>query len=61
MTGSRRYDMSRLVLDVVEALAHWRRQKCLLVGHDWGGMVAWHLAAAHPEVGGARPGWSDVD
>lgn len=56
LQGSRRYDMSRLVLDVVEALAHWRRQKCLLVGHDWGGMVACHLAAAHPEVVGTRLG-----
>jgi epoxide hydrolase 4 len=22
----------------------------VIVGHDWGGMIAWRLAAAHPEV-----------
>lgn len=30
---------------VVEALGY---TSCVLVGHDWGGMVAWHVAMAHP-------------
>ncbi len=24
--------------------------RCVLVAHDWGGMVAWHTAALYPEV-----------
>ena len=26
------------------------RERCVLVAHDWGGVVAWHLARRHPEL-----------
>jgi len=50
------YDIGKLVGDVpalVEHLAaahHLRAAKCFLVGHDWGGIVAWATAMACPEV-----------
>jgi pimeloyl-ACP methyl ester carboxylesterase len=46
----RDYRMAELVADVL-ALADRARVvgPIHLVGHDWGGMVAWHLAARHPE------------
>jgi epoxide hydrolase 4 len=34
------------VLGIADALG---RQRFALVGHDWGGVVAWHLAARNPE------------
>ncbi|KFM27474.1 Epoxide hydrolase 4 [Auxenochlorella protothecoides] len=46
----RRFTMSRLVRDVLECLAALGHTRCTLVAHDWGGMVAWHVAAAHPEA-----------
>jgi pimeloyl-ACP methyl ester carboxylesterase len=45
------YDLDTLVGDVcrlVEALGAGATAR--IVGHDWGGAVAWHLAATRPEV-----------
>lgn len=43
------YEVPVLVADV-EALAdHFGAKKFVLVGHDWGGAVAWAFAIAHPE------------
>ena len=50
------YDIGKLVGDVrglVERLAathHLHAAKCFLVGHDWGGIVAWATAMACPEI-----------
>jgi pimeloyl-ACP methyl ester carboxylesterase len=44
-----RYRVPQLVADVrglADALGH---ERFTLVGHDWGGVVAWAFAAAHPE------------
>jgi epoxide hydrolase 4 len=43
-------DVGTLVRDVtglVEALGH---ERTVVVGHDWGGAVAWAVAARHPEL-----------
>jgi pimeloyl-ACP methyl ester carboxylesterase len=45
------YDLDTLANDVVE-LAHYLQpgRPVHLVGHDWGGLIAYHVAAMHPEV-----------
>lgn len=44
------YDIRSLVQDIVELIAALGYQQVFLVGHDWGGMVAWSLAITHPEL-----------
>lgn len=45
------YRMNVLVEDVRALGEHFSRQKkFVLVGHDWGGAVAWSFAIAHPEM-----------
>jgi pimeloyl-ACP methyl ester carboxylesterase len=45
------YAIERLVGDAIELAdaAGARGQRFHLVGHDWGGQVAWYTAARHPE------------
>lgn len=43
------YRMKYLVEDVRALAAHLGHKKFVLVGHDWGGVVAWAFAMAHPE------------
>ncbi|HYD51394.1 MAG TPA: alpha/beta fold hydrolase [Gemmatimonadaceae bacterium] len=43
------YRMDVLVADVV-ALGHALGGRVRLVGHDWGGVIAWHAAARHPAL-----------
>lgn len=43
------YRLRTLVSDVLGILTHLNISYSMLVGHDWGGIVAWHLAAAHPD------------
>ena len=45
------YDIERLIedaLELVAAVGHGAR-RFHLVGHDWGGSLAWEIAARHPE------------
>jgi pimeloyl-ACP methyl ester carboxylesterase len=44
------YQMNLLIEDVRALAAHLGHKKFTLVGHDWGGAVAWAYAAAHPET-----------
>ena len=48
--GVENYDMRLLVGDVVAVIKHLGQQKAIVVGHDWGGMVAWQVAMNVPEV-----------
>lgn len=43
------YQMKNLVEDVRALAEHLGYKKFVLVGHDWGGGVAWSFAIAHPE------------
>ncbi len=44
-----RYVLDRLVADVLAMADEMGGHAFHLVGHDWGGMVAWRLAARHPQ------------
>jgi pimeloyl-ACP methyl ester carboxylesterase len=48
--GVENYTVEKLVGDVDAVLKHFGRDKAVIVGHDWGGMVAWSYAMAHPEA-----------
>lgn len=43
------YQMKYLVEDVRALADHLGQKKFILVGHDWGGAVAWSFGIAHPE------------
>lgn len=43
------YHIPRLVEDVRALADHLGQKKFILVGHDWGGAVAWAFALYHPE------------
>jgi len=47
--GVDNYKLERLVGDVAAVLKHFKRDKAVIVGHDWGGLVAWTFAMQHPE------------
>ncbi|MFK8014994.1 MAG: alpha/beta fold hydrolase [Gammaproteobacteria bacterium] len=49
-SGVENYDMRLLVSDVVSVVKHFGVEKATIVGHDWGGMVAWSTAFYAPEV-----------
>ena len=44
------YRMAYLIEDVRQLIEHLGAQKCTLVGHDWGGAVAWVFAIVYPEL-----------
>lgn len=44
------YRMEYLLQDVMAVIRACGREKAIVVGHDWGGAIAWQLAIQHPEV-----------
>mgnify|MGYP000911935734 CR=1 FL=1 len=48
--GVEQYDMTLLVGDVAAVIKHLKRDKAIIVGHDWGGAVAWSFAMLKPEM-----------
>lgn len=46
--GAGAYAIERLVADVLAVADHFDAERFHLVGHDWGGVVAWCVAAWHP-------------
>ena len=47
--GVENYDMRLLAGDVVAVIKAQGREKAIVVGHDWGGMVAWNVAMHAPQ------------
>lgn len=48
--GVSNYQLPRLVGDVRAVVKHFDRERATIVGHDWGGAVAWTFAMMHPEM-----------
>jgi pimeloyl-ACP methyl ester carboxylesterase len=44
------YVMPKLVEDVKAVIQHFDAKQAVVVGHDWGGAVAWTFATTHPEM-----------
>ena len=44
------YRMEVLLRDVVGVIQNLGYDRCTLVGHDWGGAIAWNFAYAYPEL-----------
>src|SRR5712691_9524986 len=45
----REYRLQKLVEDVRALAEHLGHEKFVLVGHDWGGLIAWVFGAHYPE------------
>lgn len=48
--GVENYDVRLLVGDVVAVIKALGREKAIIVGHDWGGLVAWQFALNLPRM-----------
>jgi pimeloyl-ACP methyl ester carboxylesterase len=48
--GVENYDMRFLVGDVAAVIRHLGRERATIVGHDWGGIVAWQFAMNLPQM-----------
>lgn len=49
-SGVSSYRMGEVVADLVALVKHLGHRKVRVVGHDWGGAVAWAMAAWYPEL-----------
>ena len=45
-----KYRAKHLVEDLRLLIKHLGHTRCILVAHDWGGAIAWNLAAQHPDL-----------
>jgi len=48
--GQENYDIGYLVADIAAVIKHFGKEKAVVVGHDWGGFVAWFTAITRPDV-----------
>ncbi len=48
--GVENYTTDKLVGDIEAVIKHLGREKAIIVGHDWGGMIAWTFAMQKPEM-----------
>lgn len=46
----RSYEVERLAGDIAGLLRSLGRKKAIVVGHDWGAVVAWFVAQLYPEI-----------
>jgi pimeloyl-ACP methyl ester carboxylesterase len=48
--GVENYRTGHLVADLAAVIREFGHRRAVVVGHDWGGVVAWAFAIAHPEM-----------
>ena len=48
--GEENYDMALLTADVAAVINAEGETSAIVVGHDWGGGIAWSFAAAYPQM-----------
>jgi pimeloyl-ACP methyl ester carboxylesterase len=48
--GVEDYTLTKLAADVRSVVVHFDSEKAIVVGHDWGGAVAWTFAMVYPEM-----------
>ena len=48
--GVESYAMPRLASDISAVIHHLGEEKAVVVGHDWGGAIAWTLAMIQPDM-----------
>ena len=44
------YRMEALLVDVLGLIQQAGEERAVVAGHDWGGVIAWHLAMHHPQA-----------
>jgi pimeloyl-ACP methyl ester carboxylesterase len=49
-TGICSYQLDHLTADILGLIHALGRDRAIIVGHDWGGVVAWRLAMDYPQV-----------
>ncbi|CAI8050545.1 Epoxide hydrolase 4, partial [Geodia barretti] len=47
---SSEYSFNHLTADIVELIPALGHSSCILVGHDWGGVVSWRVTQRYPEL-----------
>lgn len=48
--GIESYALHHLAADVAGLINAAGQERAIVIGHDWGGVVTWHLAATRPEL-----------
>ncbi len=48
--GIRHYRVEELAGDLRGLIRHFGRDRAVVIGHDWGGAIAWVASLMHPEV-----------
>ena len=48
--GIASYHTSKLAADIQMVIQNLGYEKCTILAHDWGGIVAWHVAEYFPEI-----------
>jgi pimeloyl-ACP methyl ester carboxylesterase len=44
------YDLVTLTDDIIALIHYFGRERAIIVGHDWGGAVAWYLTMREPQL-----------